>query len=329
MTKYNFVTRNNEGGGGFFVSFGFSFDAGRSCHSLKVFLKGARGKLFVHKKFPPGVYAYLVPHKVAQGAEYGAFALAFAACFGGVGEDAVGQAGEGKALQPYGAVSTQVGHEEAFSTEEHGFHVAGALNVVFDAAGEGGNAAGVDGEAFAFELFLDDGAAYVDEGHAVAGEFLQDEPFSSEEACAQAFGEGNAYFCAHGCAEEGVFLAEQFAAQVGEVHGDNFTGVGGCKSDAAFAGHFAGEMREEDAFAGEHAFTHVEEFAHHAFVGIGAVAHFGFVADALFHIVHGAGFGDDGFAGIEFHFDDLHIVADNFIVDFVTLHAFSPVPFKV
>jgi hypothetical protein len=48
------------------------------------------------------------------------------------------------------------------------------------------------------------------------------------------------------------------------------------------------------------------------------------VSRTLFHVVHGAGFGDDGFAGIGFHFDDLHVVAENLIIDFMALHGVSP-----
>jgi hypothetical protein len=43
----------------------------------------------------------------------------------------------------------------------------------------------------------------------------------------------------------------------------------------------------------------------------------------LVHPVHGTGFGDDGFARVELDFDDLHIVAEYFVVYFVTVHGFS------
>ena len=59
-------------------------------------------------------------------------------------------------------------------------------------------------------------------------------------------------------------------------------------------------------------------------VGFGTVAHFGFEGDVLFHPVHGAGFGDDGFARVQFDFDDLHIVAKDFVVYFLTAHCRSP-----
>ncbi len=42
--------------------------------------------------------------------------------------------------------------------------------------------------------------------------------------------------------------------------------------------------------------------------------------DAVFHVVHGTRFGDHRFTGVQFHLDDLHVVAENFIVDFVGFH---------
>ena len=80
-------------------------------------------------------------------------------------------------------------------------------------------------------------------------------------------------------------------------------------------------MSHEERLTGEHAFADVFEDAHDAaFVGVGAVAHFGFEGDAVVHVVHAAGFGDDGFAGVEFDFDELHFVAVDLVIDIVGAH---------
>jgi hypothetical protein len=73
----------------------------------------------------------------------------------------------------------------------------------------------------------------------------------------------------------------------------------------------------EERFAGEEAFAGAEEAAHEAAGLLGAVAEDRLHGDAVIHEHHAAGFGDDGFAGIEFDFDELHVVAVDLVVDFV------------
>jgi hypothetical protein len=63
-----------------------------------------------------------------------------------------------------------------------------------------------------------------------------------------------------------------------------------------------------------------EQFAHQPLVGLRTVAHLGLEDDVVFHIVHGAGLGNYGFAGIEFHEHHLHVVADNLKIHVMTFH---------
>ena len=39
--------------------------------------------------------------------------------------------------------------------------------------------------------------------------------------------------------------------------------------------------------------------------------------DAVFHVHHAAGFGDGGFVGIQLDLDELHVVAENLVVNLV------------
>ena len=48
-----------------------------------------------------------------------------------------------------------------------------------------------------------------------------------------------------------------------------------------------------------------------------AVAEDGFHLDAIVHVHHPARFGDRGFHGVEFDFDELHVVAENLVINFV------------
>ena len=79
-------------------------------------------------------------------------------------------------------------------------------------------------------------------------------------------------------------------------------------------------MGHEDRFAGNGALGHTAQGTQEALVGLGAVAHFGFKGDAVFHVHHRACFGDNGFAGVQFNLYKLQIVAINLIIYFVTFH---------
>ena len=48
-----------------------------------------------------------------------------------------------------------------------------------------------------------------------------------------------------------------------------------------------------------------------------AVAEDGLHLDAVVHVHHAAGLGDGGFVRIEFDFDELHVVAEDLVVDLV------------
>ena len=61
--------------------------------------------------------------------------------------------------------------------------------------------------------------------------------------------------------------------------------------------------------------------AEEAAVLLRAVAEDGFHLDAVVHVHHAAGFGDGGFHGVEFDFDELHVVAVNLVINFVHLRS--------
>ena len=113
----------------------------------------------------------------------------------------------------------QRGQEQPLAAEEHGLQVARHLDVVVQGGREGDDAAGVDADGLALQLLLDDRAAGVDEGQAVALQALQDEALAAEQAGAEALGEGDADAGAQGGAQEGVLLAQQLAARAARLMG--------------------------------------------------------------------------------------------------------------
>jgi hypothetical protein len=79
------------------------------------------------------------------------------------------------------------------------------------------------------------------------------------------------------------------------------------------------EDGHEERFANKEAFARAEERAKKAGAAalLGAIAENGFHFDAVVHVHHAAGFGDGGFHGVQFDFDELHVIAEDFKVDFV------------
>ena len=159
----------------------------------------------------------------------------------------------------------------------------------------------------------------MDHGDAVAGEALHDEALAAEEADADLLLEGDADLHALGGAEEGVLLADQFTAELVEVHRDDLARVGRGEGDDLAAGGPAAvkvvmnsDSPVRRALAGGHDLA--EEAP-------------GFAADGSpktvciwmpgGHVHHAAGLGDDGLAGVEGDLDVLHLGAEDLVVDLV------------
>ncbi len=81
-------------------------------------------------------------------------------------------------------------------------------------------------------------------------------------------------------------------------------------------------MSQKDGFAGECALADFEKLSENAFVWIGPIAHLCLECDAIIHIVHSACFCNHRLAGIEFYLNDLHVITDNLVVNFMTFHPF-------
>jgi len=84
---------------------------------------------------------------------------------------------------------------------------------------------------------------------------LQDKAFTSEEAGAQFFIEGDTDFGTESGTEEGVFLAGKLSVDILQIERDDFTGVGCCKSDRFFSASAIGEMGKKDRFSGKNPFA--------------------------------------------------------------------------
>ena len=85
----------------------------------------------------------------------------------------------------------------------------------------------------------------MDKRPALPREALQDEPLAAEETRAHALGEGHLDLDVGVGAEERVLLAQELAAEVVELHGNNLAGIRGRERDVALALPLVDERGDE------------------------------------------------------------------------------------
>src|SRR6185503_12989206 len=119
----------------------------------------------------------------------------------------------------------------------------------------------------------------------------------------------------------GILLADEFAADLRQVDGNDLAGVRRAEGDLFLSlavvlenGHEE-RLAREDALAGA---KHLVEEAAAALL-LRTVTKNGVHVDAVLHVHHPAGFRDGGFGRVQFNFDELHLVAEDLIVDIVHL----------
>ena len=163
-------------------------------------------------------------------------------------------------------------------------------------------------------------ASGMDKGHAISQELLENESFTSEEAGPDFLVKGNGDLGSISRAEKRVLLTKKLSSKLRHVDGNDFSGIRCRKCDTPFVDRATvAKMGHEDGFSGDDSFSGGEELAHDSLIRFGSVAHFGLKTNILLHVIHGSGLGDDGLAGIQFNFHDLHVSSHQFIVNFVAL----------
>ena len=155
----------------------------------------------------------------------------------------------------------------------------------------------------------------MDEGATIAVELLENKSLTPEQSDAELLSERDAHFRPHRGAEEGVLLAEDLAIVLTEFQRDDLPGIRSGEGHRLFARSLVGEVGHEQTLAREHPLAHLLHFVPEAALGIRAVTHLGLELDTLVHVVHGARLGDDRLAGIKFDFDDLHLLADEGVIN--------------
>ena len=128
-----------------------------------------------------------------------------------------------------------------------------------------------------------------------------------------------------GRAEKGIFLAQQRAAQLAQIHRDDLARVRRRKGHAQLARGLVGEHRGEQRLAGDQPLARAQQLAEQAALALRAVAEHRVHRDAGVHEHHAAGLADRRLARVELDLDELHLGALDLIVHHVHCHLISPV----
>src|SRR5206468_9566368 len=111
---------------------------------------------------------------------------------------------------------------------------------------------------------------------------------STEQTRADFFVEGNPDTYAFGRAQECILLRDQFAADLGELNGNDFTGIRSAEGGALFALAAIPKNGHEERLADEQTFSGAEQRAHEPAALLGAVTENGLHFNAIFHVHHAA-----------------------------------------
>src|SRR5881396_136280 len=244
------------------------------------------------------------------------------------GNDAARHTAQRQRLKPDAAGPAKRGEEESFTAKQSGLDPADVFNIVFDGGLKRDEASCIDAKHFAWrERPFDQHAAGVHECPAVAVEAFHDEAFTAKEANADALLKSNSDAHAFRRGEERIFLGDQLAANIGEPDRHDLPRIRRGKRDSLLGVARIHKDGHEQRLTNEKPFSRPDERIDEAPLLGGAIAEYSFHADDVFHVKHPAGLGDGGLTGIQLHFDELHVVAKNFVIDFVhCAHAALPPP---
>jgi hypothetical protein len=212
------------------------------------------------------------------------------------------------------------------SPPQRGLDLADELDVVLDRRLERDDAPGVDADQLAGpEGALLQCAARVHERPAVSLEPLHDEPFPAEEARPQAPLKRDSDTHALRRGQEGVLLGDQLAADLGQVHRDDLARVRRTEGDLAPVAAAVQEDGHEERFTGEQTLARAHQRSEEAALLLRSVPEDRLHLDAVVHVHHAAGLGNGRLVGIQLDFDELHVVAEDPVIDLVHRgHACNP-----
>src|SRR5437764_6089987 len=101
------------------------------------------------------------------------------------------------------------------------------------------------------------------------------------------------------------------------MNGNYFAGIRRTESNTLFTRATVLENSHEHGFTDQHALSGTDERIEEARSLLRAIPKNGLHLDAILHVHHAARFGDGCFHRVELDFDELHVIAENFVINFV------------
>ena len=160
----------------------------------------------------------------------------------------------------------------------------------------------------------------MDEDQAVAFESLHDETFSAKESDGEFLLKCDTNLYAACSGQKAVLLADQLATKLAQIDGENLAGEGRGKREFLALGGVIGVDRDEERFARQESLASTQQFAQQARRRLTTVTKQGIHGDSGFHVHEATRLTHHGFAGVEFAFNELHLRADDSIIDYIHGH---------
>ena len=151
---------------------------------------------------------------------------------------------------------------------------------------------------------------------AVPREALEDEPLTSEEPGQDLALKRHSDLHSPGGTKKGVLLANQLAPQLVQVHRDDLARVGRGEGNLLALLPPSGESSEEKRLARQHPLAGIEQLTEQALL-LARITENRLHLNPGRHAHHGARVRHHHLPRIERHFDILHVVAEDLVIDLV------------
>ena len=223
-------------------------------------------------------------------------------------------------MQPDFPRAAQHGKEQSFAAKQGRLDIPGLLHIELNRLFKSDHAPRVDVQHFTgLQYPFHNRPAGVHENHAGSFEFLHDEAFAAEQSGHDLALKIDADRNAPRRTQETILLADQHAAHIGQLHRNNVAGIRRAKGDMGLALPAMRKNGDKQTFAGQEPFPRPQNLVHESALGSSARS----IAKQRVHfharrfVHHRPGLGDRALAGIQFHFHELHLGTDNFVIHFI------------
>ncbi len=167
------------------------------------------------------------------------------------------------------------------------------------------------------QFALQQGSSRMHERPPVSLQTLHDESFTAKQAGPELPLESDTHAHALCSRQKGILLGNQFAADFRQMDRNDLPRIRRAKRQLPLPIGAIQENCHEQRLARQQPLACAHQGAEKSAVLLRAIAEDGLHFDPVFHVHHPAGFGHRRFSGIQFDLDELHIAANNLIINLV------------